>query len=228
MFKNKFLLIIFVLCASVSVSFAQEALVLLSKGGVQIMKKGGSNWENCKKGTPIFLGDKLKTNDKGISKILFIDDQSVLKIRSNSEIEFLGDKTNGKVAKDVFMSAGEILVKVIKGKNTDFKVSTPTSVASVKGTEFWAIHSDGTTTVIGLSGIVELFNKISKETTSVTANLTGTSSLTGAVGTKTTKTDDVPAFEGDSSSTGGIKILRLKFIDQEGQEKTLVIEYREK
>ncbi|MCC7430468.1 FecR domain-containing protein [bacterium] len=228
--KNYFIILFLLLFLAVHSAFAQQAIVLLSEGKVEISKKGKNSWENCPKGTPVFFGDKIKTGTKGVSKVLFLDDQSVVKIRPNTELEFSGEKKNNKISKDVFMSSGEALIKVIKGKDADFKVSTPTSVASVKGTEFWTIvFPDGSTKIVGLEGLVELLNKISGKVVNVSINQTGLSEKNGSLASSPTKNTDTPIFEGDTSGgKGQIKVLRIKFLDKQGNERTLKIEYEEK
>ncbi len=68
----------------------------------------------------------------------------------------------------------------VKKQNTDFVIQTPTSVASVKGTDFWLITDPAEgDLIIGLEGIVGLTNSETGEEIDVTEGLSGISTPDG-------------------------------------------------
>ena len=116
------------------------------------------------------------------------------------------------------MDVGELFVKVSKQKGS-FQVATPTSVASVKGTEFWVIENTSGTTVIGLEGIIEVVNKSSNKVQTVNAGFTATSTKTGEVTMEQTKEEKIPD-EGQLKEE-----IIIKFKDADGNEKEVKIKY---
>ena len=68
----------------------------------------------------------------------FIDDKSTLKIE-NSEAVITGQRQQEYIKK-INLDSGT--VKNYVKQNVDFVIQTPTSVASVKGTDFWLISDD--------------------------------------------------------------------------------------
>ena len=122
------------------------------------------------------------------------------------------------------MIAGTLKADVPKQRKGDFVISTPTSVASVKGTEFWMI-SDPLLgdKVIGIEGLVELQNLISGEVANIGADQTGSSTPNGTLTVNTTNPDDIPE---DIEEEEEIHELRIQLQDADGQEKDLIIKFQ--
>ena len=103
-------------------------------------------------------GDKIRTGKSGFVSIIFIDDKSTLKIKENSEAVITGRRTTKDISKKINMDVGTVRATVNK-QNSNFVIQTPTSVASVKGTDFWLLSDPiSGDEVIGLDGIVNLIN----------------------------------------------------------------------
>jgi ferric-dicitrate binding protein FerR (iron transport regulator) len=115
------------------------------------------------------------------------------------------------------MDVGELFVKVSKQKGS-FQVATPTSVASVKGTEFWVMEGTAGTTIVGLEGLIEVTNKITNQTMNVSAGQTGKSTKAG-ITVETSKEGDIP----DAGELKEEIIIRFK--DADGKEKEVKIQY---
>ena len=90
-----------------------------------------------------------------------------------------GQRSAKNIAKKINMDIGTIRATV-KKQNTDFVIQTPTSVASVKGTDFWLITDPAEgDLIIGLEGIVGLTNSETGEEVNVTEGLSGISTPDG-------------------------------------------------
>ena len=109
------------------------AVVLKIKGKVSITRGNLASSITLKRGSRLEDGDKLKTDKSSYAALRFIDDASLLRIRANSTCTIKGKKDKNKVVKNVVLEVGTILAKVTKQRGK-FEISTPTSVASVKGT----------------------------------------------------------------------------------------------
>ena len=115
-------------------------------------------FSKLKPGTVLSDGDKIRTGNSGFAAIIFIDDKSILKLKGNSEATIAGQRTSASISKKINMDSGTVRATITK-QNVDFVIQTPTSVASVKGTDFWLLSDPiSGDEVIGLDGIVNLIN----------------------------------------------------------------------
>lgn len=197
------------------------ALVLKVKGDAKVQRVISEKWEAVVRGKRLDSGDLVRTGDQTLVAIVFTDDKSMLKIRSNSDVRIRGQRTRAGMAKRIFMSLGQMWARVTGGQ-TDFRVETPSGVAAVKGTEFYgSVEQDGTFTVIGISGLIELFNQFGSVL--VHQGETGTVRQGQAPTVQPTQEyEDWAAEEGDQE-----KEIEIEFEDASGRKKTLRIRYRE-
>jgi hypothetical protein len=140
----------------VSIALAADtaAIVIRARGDVKLENRK----TDLKRGTKLENGDKLVTGAKGAAALKFLDDASLVRIRPNSTCVINTKKEKGSVTKDLFVEVGTIFSRVTRQK-TSFKVSTPTSVASVKGTKFWTKQEfKGATWYFGEEGVIEISN----------------------------------------------------------------------
>jgi len=161
--KTAILLSIFFLIVLSSSLTAAERVAVVTKvrGSVEVKTSGQTGFASLKKGYVLFDGDFVRTGSNGALIIVYLDDKSLLKVRSNSDMEIRGTRSGVGLSKKVNMITGTLKADVSKQRKGDFVITTPTSVASVKGTKFWMI-SDPLLgdKVIGIEGLVELQNLI--------------------------------------------------------------------
>lgn len=230
---------IILLCLIYSFIFSADniALVTKSKGSVQYKKNTSSTIDNkLSMGTPLFSNDLIKTGADGFAIFVYLDDKSMIKIQKGTEMYVRGSVDKGAIAKEVSISNGLFKANVESQKGGDFTIVTPTSVASVKGTEFWVVSKgeEGGDQFFGLSGLVEVRNKKSNRTTRVTKNRTAISSPNGQLETRSTRSGELPVDEtetDDGTSVGGkgqgSQEIKINFEDDSGSQKTLIIRAEE-
>jgi hypothetical protein len=200
------------------------ALVLKTTGQVQVNGNDGA-WQNAARGTRLNAGTQVRTGDQSLAAIVFTDDKSLLKVRSNSKVVINGKREAAasggqRIIKTIAMEFGELWAKVTKG-NAPFRVETPSGVAAVKGTIFYSIlRDDGRLYIICFDGIVELINRFGSVL--VQAGQTGTSALNEAPETHPSTPEEIPNWANDSEGSGEIEI---EFQDHNGQKKKLKIRY---
>jgi hypothetical protein len=135
------------------------AIIIKAKGKVTVVNTKSKKTKNAKRGLKLYSGDKIVTGSNGKAAIKFSDDGSMVRIRKNSTCIIKGklQKDKKTVAKNVYVEVGTIFSKITKQKSL-FRVSTPTSVASVKGTMFWTVQegNGGATYYFGEEGVVEI------------------------------------------------------------------------
>ena len=140
---------------------AQEtiAVVVQVKGEATVYRIDGEGGETVNRGTRLQTGDRLITGSNTHVALRFIDDASLVRISSISTCVIEGTRENNQILKNVYLEAGTILSKITDQKG-QYKVITPTSVASVKGTEFITVQSDNPGTYYyGNEGEVEISNE---------------------------------------------------------------------
>ena len=193
------------------------------KGLVEIMPIGDDNFANLKPGTILSDGDKIRTGSSGFTAIIFIDDKSTLKLKENSEAVITGQRSARSIAKKINMDVGTVRATVNK-QNSNFVIQTPTSVASVKGTDFWMITDpvDGDL-VIGLEGLVTLTNNETGAEVDVTEGTSGSSTPDGVVDVEETEESSIPEDPTDQDEQQAE--IKIYFEGPNGEQKVMIIEY---
>ena len=193
------------------------------KGLVEIMPIGKDNFASLKPGTILSDGDKIRTGSSGFTAIIFIDDKSTLKLKENSEAVITGQRSARSIAKKINMDVGTVRATVNK-QNSNFVIQTPTSVASVKGTDFWMITDpvDGDL-VIGLEGLVTLTNNESGAEVDVIEGTSGSSTPDGVVDVEETEESSIPEDPTDQDEQQAE--IKIYFEGPNGEQKVMIIEY---
>jgi len=213
-----------ILAAAAVLHAADTIAIIVKAQGTVTMTRPNADPVEVKRGLRLEDGDKLVTGKKSFAALRFIDDASLVRINENTICTIQGQKSNNQVAKNIYVEAGALLSRVtqLKGK---FQVSTPTSVASVKGTEFIAEHkSNPGTYYFGQEGEVEVTNDAG--TMSLEAGFTVyVASRTTMPEKWKTKAGEKPDFE-----VGALPVdeFEIEFEDESGQKKTLKFKLQEK
>jgi hypothetical protein len=201
------------------------AVIIKAKGDITIKNSASGKSITAKRGTRLFDGDKIATGKKGGLAVKFLDDNSLLRIRPNSTCTINAKTENNSVTKNIFVEVGTIFSKITKQKSS-FSVTTPTSVASVKGTIFWTVQKfKGSTQFFGEEGTVEVSNDAGSALMQEGETATVTSKNSKPIVTKTKPgegpslddTDAPDEFEFEFQDDSGNKKL-LKFKTQQTQE----------
>ncbi len=196
-------------------------------GNAQFQRESmGTDFNQLNPGTVLEDGDKVKTGANGFAAVIFIDDKSALKIRANSVIEINGQRSASSISKKIEMEAGTVRAKITDQKKSEFVIQTPTSVASVKGTDFWFVSNPTSgDQLFGLDGSVLFTNILSGISMDVTAGLTCISGHDGSMDIGATNPADIPV-DPDETDGGQSSQLQIEFEDENGTIKTLIIEYQ--
>ena len=220
---KRFSFFVFVLFIS-TLTADKIAVATKVKGLVEIMKLGKKEFFSLKAGSILDDGDKIRTGNSGFVAIIFIDDKSTLKIKGNSEAVITGQRTTKDISKKINLDGGTIRASILK-QNVDFVIQTPTSVASVKGTDFWLISDDSGDQVIGMEGVVSLVNTETGQEVSVSGGMTGVSTPDGQVGISETDLANVPK-DPDVDSEEGPSQLKIYLEGPNGEQKVFIIDYQ--
>ena len=215
----------FICLLSLSFGLADKiAIATKVNGVVEIAPAKINKFKTLNPGTVLSDGDKIRTGSKGFTAIIFIDDKSTLKVKENSELVVGGQKSDARISKKINIDVGTIRATINK-QNADFVIQTPTSVASVKGTDFWLLSDPETgDQVMGLEGVVGLTNTQTGQEVNVTSGMSGLSTPDGDLSLEETVDSTIPDDPStDSESTSEIKIFME---GPNGQQKVIIIEYQ--
>ncbi len=138
-----------------SVAIVQKVVkdVTLKRDGDQ------DNWEKAKLGISLSDGGEVKTGDKSLALINFTDGSGILRVRENSILNIYGEKKDKRVNKNTFVQKGLIRFEVNKqNEDEEFKFTTPTVVASIRGTNGFLEFDDDSTFTMSLDNGSALLN----------------------------------------------------------------------
>ena len=129
-----------------------------------------------KRGMVINAGERIESLSDGLVVIMFIDDKSILRVQRNTTVTIGGERSATAISKQVDMQFGKLKAEISEQRKGDFLVSTPISVASVKGTEFWATSDPNLGDIfLGIEGYIDVENLISGGVITVGGGYMGTS-----------------------------------------------------
>jgi len=205
---------------------SKVAIAIKTKGDVSVIYKGLSSAQALQPGSPLSDQDKIKTGKNGFVAIMYLDDKTVVKMLGNSDLTILGDRSGSKINKSLDIKYGRVAANVKPQKGKEFRISTPTSVASVKGTEL-AIESDPSTgdSFTLIEGLVEVTNSITGESTEVQEGETATSTPEGSLVVAQTTSEDLEGFE-EASIEPQTQELRFEIEDADGNLKEILIKFQ--
>jgi len=108
------------------------------RGDVFIRRSGSSEWIKAKGGMKLLPADTIKTGERSAVEIRF-EGRTTVRLTDHTELSVDQAFQSGKTKKTILkLQRGRLKAKVdwLKG-DSEFKVVTPTAVASVRGTLFY-------------------------------------------------------------------------------------------
>ncbi len=175
-------------------AYAEKVAVVAKAQGDVLLQRAADFAYN----TPVTMGTILENNDQikvndGFAVILLLDDKSQVKLRENTEIAITMAEDIGGTGYHVRLDYGQALTKYAKGADFAFQLHTPTSVASIKGTEFWTITDPETgDQVIILEGQVDVMNNLTGMISTGGPGETVNSTTDGYIETGVTEDGTIP------------------------------------
>ncbi len=207
---------------------AQSPVIgLISKVIQDVTRRvSGQEWEKATRGQTLASGDMVKTGAKSLA-VLKLKDNSLLRLREESEVVVTGTLRGKEFSKSIEVRQGVLGFNIKKqGAGEQFRFSSPTSVASVKGTG-GAFRVNGSDTLTVVEGLVALTNSVSNTSVDVPAGYTGISRPDGTVESRVSTAAELSAAE-DAMRTGDQpRQLKLDLKNGQGQQKDLIIEFKE-
>ena len=111
--------------------------------------------KDAKPGTPLLDGELIKTGFKSLALVKFLDG-SLIRVRENSSLTIHGKREGKKQIANTVVHSGELNFDVNKQEEDEFKFTTPTGIASIRGTVGNIEVTEEMTTFLLESGRVDL------------------------------------------------------------------------
>jgi len=155
-------------------------IALMSKVILDVARKEvGKEWQPATRGETLFSGERVRTGEKSIAVIKF-KDNSMLRVREKTEVVLTGSSQGSAFSKSTELQRGVIGFNIKKQQaGEEFQFSSPTSVASIRGTSGQFDAQDSSDKLIVLDGLVHFLNKISSDSLDVAGGFTGISNPDG-------------------------------------------------
>ena len=207
-----------------SVSAEEIAIVTKKNGDVKYKKNTLKLFKNkINVGLELYNNDLLSTGSDGFIMFAYLDDGSVVKVYKDSKVYVTGDLKNKTINKKIIIDDGFLKFDVEEQRQNEFKVVTPTSVASVKGTSFYIDINDQDDIFYGIDGTVEILNIESNQILTLSKRKKVTSSDDGTILSEEIndkdisylqqiqqesgiEVEDVEEFDSDDSGSGTLDI----------------------
>lgn len=176
-------------CALTAQNRKPIATVFKPIGTVEV-KTDGKNWVPAKPAMPLAAGDMVRTMENSFAIVKFLEN-SVIRVQEKSEVTISGTIAKGEFSKNVDIQQGGVGFQVKKRPNEKFEFSTPTSVASIRGTTGLLLAGQDSNDVLILgSGNIDFLNRISNRLRNVKPGQTAFSFANGSVDVKESSPED--------------------------------------
>lgn len=194
------------------------ALFLVIKNRVE-KKQTDQSWKTAKKGEVIYGGDMVRTQKQSFTLIKFTD-ASTLRMGPDAEVQIFGKN----LPETANVSGGDVGFKMQKRENNPFEFTTPTSVASIRGTQgLLVVQLDGTDFLTIIEGLVRFSNKFSHDTVDVGAGETGVSSRNGNISVHKSTQADLNRLSQFNNLFGQSHELKMQFRGTDGRMHEIII-----
>lgn len=220
------ILIITIFSAPVWSSMATVAIV--SKVVQDVTKKTGTtDWKAAKKGDQLTSGDLIRTGDRSIAIVKF-KDNSIVRVRERTELKIQAELKGNTFSKSVDINSGVIGFDVKKQEDEQFTITSPTSIASIRGTSGLYASADTGDVLTLTTGLVIFRNLASNTTLEVGGGQTATSRPDGRIEVHPSSQQERDRARGAlRSGEEGERELKIEMRDPQGNKKDLKIRYRD-
>jgi len=207
---------------------AQTASVgLFSKVILDVNRKAGAlEWAKAERGQTLASGDRVRTGERSLAIIKF-KDNSLLRVRESSELTLQGETKNRSFSKSVTVEKGVVGFNIQKQQpDEEFRFTSPTSVASIRGTSGSFGGDESSWRTVVLTGLVEVENTVSRKTVQVGPGFTAVALPDGSLDLRASTAEEVSEAEA-LTRAGEENRLEIDLQDPNGGKKKLKIDYRD-
>ncbi len=162
----------------------------------------GKGWTKATPAIPLYPGDRVRTAENSFVIIKFLEN-SILRVQQKTEITINGEISADKeFSKNVNVRYGQLGFNVQKHANEKFEFTTPTSVASIRGTQGALTSTDSSFQLILGSGVVVVTNLFSNQNITVNGGQMAISLANGQLNVKQATQEELNQMNQSTSGNG--------------------------
>ena len=228
--RNGQMILVLALAAALAVPVRASgggSVALVTKTVKDVTKKTAINdWNRAAKGDALASGDQVRTAAQSLAVVKFIDN-SLVRVREKSELTVNGETgAPGRLSKVVRLNGGAFGFDIKKQKQDEqFRFTSPTSVASIRGTKGKMSGGEGHDTLAVTEGLVGLTNTVSGRSVDVPAGSIAFSHADGSISVRPATADEL--LDAENAALGGaLNDFRLELRNAPGGTKELKLRFR--
>jgi hypothetical protein len=185
------------------------------------------DWMKAQRGDVLDAGHTIRTGERSIA-VLKLKDNSLLRVREKSEVTLTGSTVNSIFQKAASVDGGVVGFNVQKQRpGEEFRFTTPTSVASIRGTEGVFAHLDSADVFTILTGLGRITNLNSMEAADVPAGYTAISRPDGHLDVRPATDDEKNYASRASDVKEQERQLRLELRNPRDEKRELIIDLQD-
>jgi hypothetical protein len=204
-----------------------STMAVITKVIPDVEKSGAAQqWNKAGTGVVLSAGDHVRTGRMALAVIKFTD-QSIMRLREQSELTLNAEGQRGSMIKTLQLSSGGFGFDVRKQQNEQFRLTSPTSVASIRGTRGTWCGGQGADTLIVIEGLVNLKNLLSKNELDVHGGYIGFSGRDGSVSSRKATEEELLHAAQIVRGSGLPGEIKLELKDSQDNRKELKLKIRQ-
>lgn len=122
---------------------------------VEHQKIQTDSWEEAKRGMLLNDGHSIRTGNRSLALVTFLD-KSLLRVRENTIVKIFSNIEGTKQNKNTQIEQGVVNFDVTEQQDEEFRFTTPTGLASIRGTSgYFEVIPDKTWLIVD-EGLIEI------------------------------------------------------------------------
>lgn len=184
-------------------------------------------WRTAKIGDLLNSGDIIKTGPASFSLVRFYDN-SHLRIRELSQVTIYADRDRENYHRNIHVTEGSVGFDVRKREADRFEFTTPTSVASIRGsTGSFISRMNEPDILLMVTGLAVLRNLLSGEEIEVRGGEIAFSYTDGSLEKRPLTQRDLDEYEDRVERERRQRTIEIRTIDEQGNPRTIRIIFEE-
>jgi hypothetical protein len=206
----------------------EKAIGLVSKVVLDVTRRAESpDWNAARRGDILDAGNTLRTGERSLA-VVKLKDNSLLRVREQTVVTFSGTSGSGGFQKGAELQGGVVGFNITKQRpGEEFRFLSPTSVASIRGTDGSFTNADSADIFTILSGLGRITHRRTMESADVPAGFTAIAYENGALLVREATEEEKRDASNAAGLTGTNRLLRLELKNPKGETRELVIELNE-
>ena len=219
-------LLLLAACILTTTGLSAANVALVTKTIQDVTKQtGGGEWVKAGRGLSLLSGDRVRTGQRSLAVVKFLDN-SIVRVRELSELTLVTETSGSGILRNVGLTKGGYGFEVRKQQNDQFRLTSPTSVASIRGTKGKFSGGMGSDTLIVTEGLVNLRNTASGQDVDVAEGEIGFSNEDGTITSRRATPQELA--DAASAAVGGTENeLKLELRDPKGSKKELKLRFKQ-